>query len=149
MGTRADFYVGRGEDAQWLGSIAWDGYPSGIADDFPDLALTAANEKDFSAAVHTRLKERDDGTTPEMGWPWPWNTSATTDYAYAFFDGKVWASGFGRPWFDVVAYLAAAQHDPSCEPPEDGDEAVLPDMSGLKKVTMGERSGLIVMGGGQ
>jgi hypothetical protein len=30
MGTRADFYVGRGGQAEWLGSIAWDGYPSGI-----------------------------------------------------------------------------------------------------------------------
>jgi hypothetical protein len=29
MGTRADFYVGRGETAEWLGSIAWDGNPGG------------------------------------------------------------------------------------------------------------------------
>jgi hypothetical protein len=27
MSSRADFYVGRGEDAIWLGSIALDGYP--------------------------------------------------------------------------------------------------------------------------
>jgi len=26
MGTRADFYVGMGKDAEWLGSVAWDGY---------------------------------------------------------------------------------------------------------------------------
>lgn len=25
MGTRADFYSGRGKTAEWLGSIAWDG----------------------------------------------------------------------------------------------------------------------------
>jgi hypothetical protein len=30
MGTRADFYVGRGETAEYLGSIAWDGYPDGL-----------------------------------------------------------------------------------------------------------------------
>ena len=30
MGTRADFYIGRGAEAEWLGSIAWDGYPGGI-----------------------------------------------------------------------------------------------------------------------
>ncbi len=29
MGTRADFYTGRGQTAQWLGSIAWGGYPVG------------------------------------------------------------------------------------------------------------------------
>ena len=27
MGTRADFYVGRGDAAEWIGSIAYDGYP--------------------------------------------------------------------------------------------------------------------------
>ncbi len=27
MGTRADFYVGLGEQAEWLGSVAWDGNP--------------------------------------------------------------------------------------------------------------------------
>ena len=27
MGTRADFYVGRGEKAEWVGSIAMDGVP--------------------------------------------------------------------------------------------------------------------------
>ena len=32
MGTRADFYVGRGESAEWLGSVAWDGNPRGIDD---------------------------------------------------------------------------------------------------------------------
>lgn len=32
MGTRADFYVGRGEQAEWLGSIAWDGNPGAIFD---------------------------------------------------------------------------------------------------------------------
>lgn len=30
MGTRADFYVGRGPDAEWIGSTAWDGYPDGF-----------------------------------------------------------------------------------------------------------------------
>ena len=31
MGTRADLYIGRGTDAEWIGSVAWDGYPSGLA----------------------------------------------------------------------------------------------------------------------
>jgi hypothetical protein len=30
MGTRADFYIGRGTEAEWLGSVAWDGYPGGV-----------------------------------------------------------------------------------------------------------------------
>lgn len=44
MGTRADFYVGRGESAEWLGSIAWDGYPSGI--DYQDVLRPADEELD-------------------------------------------------------------------------------------------------------
>lgn len=42
MGTRADFYVGRGKDAEWIGSVAFDGYPDGFERD--DL---------FSAKVKT------------------------------------------------------------------------------------------------
>jgi hypothetical protein len=26
MGTRGDFYVGRGKDAEWIGSIAYDAF---------------------------------------------------------------------------------------------------------------------------
>lgn len=32
MSTRADFYVGRGAEAEWIGSISWDGYPDGVDD---------------------------------------------------------------------------------------------------------------------
>jgi hypothetical protein len=32
MGTRADFYIGCGRDSEWIGSIAWDGYPDGLSD---------------------------------------------------------------------------------------------------------------------
>ena len=69
MGTRADFYVGRGQKAEWLGSIAWDGYPDGLSD-IP--VLSAQTEVAFRAAVRDMLASRKDGTTPEMGWPWPW-----------------------------------------------------------------------------
>lgn len=47
MGTRADFYVGRGEQAQWLGSIGWNGYPEGINKE----VLIARDEGIFRAAV--------------------------------------------------------------------------------------------------
>ncbi len=30
MGTRADFYIGRGPTAEWIGSLPLDGYPEGI-----------------------------------------------------------------------------------------------------------------------
>lgn len=137
MGTRADFYVGRGEDAEWLGSIAWDGYPDGL----PAYLRAARSEQQFRTEVRVFSRTRDDWTAPEDGWPWPWDDSNTTDYAYAFDDGRVWGSSFGRTWF-----LAAADE------PEDDDGTSrsqdFPNMKGRKAVTFGPRSGVIVFGGG-
>lgn len=89
MTTRADFYIGRGESAEWIGSIAMDGNPGGVSDDDEHStggfqALTATTEEAFRAGVQRMRETRDDFTAPEGGWPWPWSDSATTDYAYAF-----------------------------------------------------------------
>jgi hypothetical protein len=134
MGTRADFYVGRGKDAEWLGSIAWDGYPSGN----PSLIIGATTEKHYRVLVNDLLTTDESATTPEQGWPWPWDDSRTTDYAYAWVEGEdVLASYFGTKWFK-------ATHEP-----EDDDRgprkkvAVFPNMAPRQKVTLGSRSGLI------
>lgn len=89
MGTRADFYVGVGQEAEWLGSIAYDGYE--WAENNTTPLRKAKTEKTFRKAV-AKILTRDDATLPSMGWPWPWEDSRTTDYAYYFTDGKVkWA----------------------------------------------------------
>ena len=90
MGTRADFYIGIGPDAQWLGSIAWDGQPSSFRH-----ILASKNEAMYESRVKRMFAGRDDSTLPHQGWPWPWNDSRTTDYAYAFHDGIVWTHGYG------------------------------------------------------
>lgn len=135
MGTRADFYLGRGEQAEWLGSIAWDGYPDGI--DRP--VLEATTPEGFRNALVNFAATRDDWTAPEKGWPWPWDDSNTTDYAYALDEGKVWAAGFGGTWFDATA-----------EQPEEDDPngvpVVFPNMSARKATTFGKRSGIILLG---
>lgn len=134
MGTRADFYVGRGNNAEWVGSIAWDGYPDGISDALRD----ADSETAFRASVAQMAASRDDFTGPEKGWPWPWATSNTTDYAYAFDDGAVWGSRLGGPWFSAK--------DPEPNNYEaDGPGAEFPDMQARSNVTHGPRSGLIVI----
>lgn len=136
MGTRADFYVGRGAQAEWLGSIAWDGYPDGL----DAQLLNCTSVEAYRHALADFLKDRDDVTLPEHGWPWPWDDSGTTDYAYAFDDGRVWASCFRREWF------------PANKEPEDYDTlkkdvAVFPNMKDRKNVQFGgKRSGLIVIG---
>ena len=133
MGTRADFYVGRGEDAEWLGSIAFDGYPQGAA---AETLLTATSEDDFRTTVADLLARREDATTPEQGWPWPWTNSRTTDYAYAWDGGRLHASCFGSHWFNPR----------DKEPPEGTcSKTVFPDMSKRQNVTMGPRSGIILV----
>ena len=148
MGTRADFYVGRGESAEWLGSIAWDGYPSGIAGSKHSTSkgdikacpiLNATTEKAFRRVVSAELARRDDGTAPNMGWPWPWETSATTDFAYAFDQGKVYASCFGGKWYRATS---PRLHEESSR----GEVAVFPNMKERANVQFGgKRSGLIVV----
>jgi hypothetical protein len=160
MGTRADFYVGRGVDAEWIGSIAWDGYPPGITPlseemvrayrggpmthksiEWPKGAhlFDATTEAEYRERVERFFQYRDDVTRPADGWPWPWEDSRTTDYAYAFDGGKVWASCFGYEWFD-----------PTQPEPELGDEgekvAVFPQFTKDRMAQPGtHRSGIGVI----
>jgi hypothetical protein len=94
MGTRADFYVGRGEQAEWLGSIASDGSPEGHATAL--VGLTEASS--YRLAVQTILECVGHATRPEQGWPWPWPNSQTTDFAYAWDAGVVYVTCFGHGW---------------------------------------------------
>jgi hypothetical protein len=135
MGTRADFYIGRGKNATWLGSTAWDGYPSGV-----DVGILEATTDDvYRELVHEHIKNRDDGTLPEHGWPWPWNDSRTTDYSYAFDEGKVWASCFGREWQEASKWNEQGYDT-------QGEKVEFPDMTALKNVQFGKKSGLIILG---
>lgn len=151
MGTRADYYVGRGDDAKWLCSTAWDGYPDGI----DDAVLDAATEPGFISALSAFVEKRDDVTKPEQGWPWPWDNSQTTDYAYAFDGGQVWISCFGSSWVALNEWRRRAEVSDAWDydaqpdgPPEIFDDAKVdfPDMSDIKNVTHGARSGLILLG---
>lgn len=153
MGTRADFYVGRGLTAEWIGSIAWDGYPEGIQPREHNKRgefvsgrhlFDAKTKEEFTERVNLFFEGRDDVTLPADGWPWPWENSQTTDYSYAFDDGKVWASCFGCEWFDPKAKLTDEEHEALHEGPR-GKSAVFPQMS-TDRFTMGKRSGVIVIG---
>lgn len=117
MGTRADFYIGTGENAEWLGSVAWDGYE--WYEDKGCPLMKATNEEEYRAALKKIAKDRDDWTNPDQGWPWPWKDSGTTDYVYYFDSGKV---------------SAEDRHD-------------WPNMEDRQNVTYGKRSGVILFGG--
>ena len=77
MGTRADFYIGKGKDSRWVGSVSHDGYANGVAE-----VLRATCEEDFLEAI----RELETYIDPSQGWPWPWKTSKTTDYSYYWTD---------------------------------------------------------------
>jgi len=96
MGTRASFWVGNPTDLdnrEWLGRIAWDGYPDGL----PELA-DVSSEAEFREVV-AEYSERDDFAHPEGGWPFPWADNIfLTDHTYAFFDGEVKVACFDKGW---------------------------------------------------
>lgn len=147
MGTRADFYVGKGKDAEWLGSIAWDGYET------TDRIENATTEKEYRLAVDEFLKSRDDATLPNQGWPWPWNDSKLTDCSYWFFDNKVYEEyGYPEKYYKPVLTKMPDEAFESEENEKTWADAQnfercleYPDMSAVKNVTMGGRSGLMVL----
>lgn len=117
MGTRADFYAGIGESAEWLGSVAFDGYEW---KDDPGL-LGVASESDYRRLVAQELGVRDDRTMPDEGWPWPWSDSRTTDYAYCWDGSRVMVYNFG--------HLPEDDEDSETKHP-------FPDMSDVQNVKM-------------
>jgi hypothetical protein len=117
MGTRADFYIGT-EPAtmEYLGSIAWDGYPDGIDEEVRE----AKTEERYREALAGFFESRDDASLPERdGWPWPWNDSDLTDHVYVFDGERVLV-------------------DP---------KIAWPGMKDIQQITLGPRSGVIVIGG--
>lgn len=143
MGTRADFYIGTGQQAEWLGSFAWDGHPSSVAE---DLSLTKetphiASEDDWRESVAALLK-REDATLPERGWPWPWATSAATDYTYTWTpDSPVLVSCGGSGYRPLLTVLEDGEDD------ADQTTEIFPDMSARMNVRWDVGSGLIFLRG--
>lgn len=141
MGTRADFYLGKGKDAEWLGSIAWDGYRDGID---PQI-LGCTSPEAYRHAVESFLKEREDATWPKDGWPWPWDDSSISDCSYWHFDGRTWDAGLNN------VYVPSSEPWPSEDEAEakwhEGRERIeYPNMKDKQNVTWGKRSGVMVVG---
>lgn len=146
MGTRADFYVGKGKDAEWLGSIAWDGDPNGTPGEYG--LLSATDESYYRSEVARMLDSESDTTKPERGWPWPWNDSHTSDYGYAFFDGAVWYS-VGYPvdrWWRYLDGQPPSEEQDDYKPKMmQLERCEFPDMSARKNVRFDSSSGLVII----
>jgi len=138
MGTRADFWVQRlsGQMAisDWIGSIAWDGDLHGV--EHPDAEGTPGFRDITSVHLFRQAVQkfamRDDFTHPKDGWPWPWQNSWMTDYAYVFNEPENRIDIYNYGYFRAYGI---------------GEKvAVFPDMKSVQRITMGPRSGLIVLG---
>ncbi len=93
MGTRCDFYQGRGLQATYLGSIARDAYVDVMAERFAGV--------DSQDLFLERLKSvfAEYGEIPAAsGWPWPWRDSSTTDTVVAFDQGQCWTAHPDGVW---------------------------------------------------
>lgn len=102
MGTRASFWVGNPSDLQkreWLGCVAWDGYPEGI-----EGLAAVKSESDFRELVKEQSK-RKDFASPSGGWPYPWTDDIyLTDYTYAWFDGQMQLTAFHQGFMSLAEY---------------------------------------------
>lgn len=138
MGTRADFYLGRGERATWLGSISLNAAPARLAEGrTAPRVLATRSPHVFRAAARAIIRKsivNGDAWSAGMGaaWPWPWPTSEQTDYAYAWDDRcvlhddcleheamakrchghpRVWISHFGGAWVTYPTFAARGTVD--------------------------------------
>jgi hypothetical protein len=93
MSTYAAFYLGRGEDAKWLGTLQRDSDPDGLARVDPGrLALGATDPDSYRAAVESLL---DVWEGDEIGFAYCADGRGPSalpdvDYAYAFDGDRVW-----------------------------------------------------------
>jgi hypothetical protein len=127
MGTRAAFWIGDPRDKenrQWLGCVAWDGYPSGLPQLSKEVPKT---EKDFRFAIKTIKEERDDFADPkDGGWPFPWTGDIfLTDVTYAFFDGKVQITRFHTGFVPLEEYNIKEDEYPGKSAEERGEDPTL------------------------
>ncbi len=77
MSTKTDFYLGRGHDAEWLGSLQWECEPENLLHVTPGrFALTATDELTYRAAVAdlfitNEVEKLGAAYLRRTGWPWP------------------------------------------------------------------------------
>lgn len=96
---KADFYIGLGEQAQWLGTVGEGGEPARMEQ--YDLFNTGSSVREYTEdtwreAVQVIIGDAKDDGIPGCAWAndgdsWPHdhNTSVDTDNAYAFNNGCI------------------------------------------------------------
>lgn len=146
MGTRADFYIEKKDKSlEWLGSISFDGYEI-------DNVEGSKTPRQYKSRLKSFLKNRDDATFPEQGWPWPWDNSKLTDEIYIFAKDRIYQKfERGAPGHNdhtipmrFIPYPIKFDKEGEIKIPKTVKTVYLPDMKDRKNVAIGKRSGLIV-----
>jgi hypothetical protein len=143
MGTSADFYIGTGKRAQFLGSVGIDGYPRGIDRN----VLKARTADDFRSAVSAMLLDGRSAYVPTHADPdidsevrvddaygGPFGVvprsrlhraTGSEHFTYVFERGKVRATLGGGPWFDPLKYTRRNVPDSFYDAEPEGGDGVL------------------------
>jgi len=102
LGTKADFYIKRGEELEWRGSIEWDGQE----DKIPENILRATNEQEFQENLDAFFKRKPDSVGPDKPWPWHYDSSKFTDFCYIMWEekGKLVISHFNSQTYTIYQY---------------------------------------------
>lgn len=97
---KADFYIGKDKDALWLGSLSKVSSPDRLAEE----VLSATTRESYKGRVKKMLMKSKYSFLPGGGWPWVWETSELSDFAYFFFDEKVYVTciSFQGALFDPI-----------------------------------------------
>jgi len=126
MGTAADFYVGKGKDAEWVGSISSDGqFNSILRRSVGKQIMQCLSPQAFKHAVRDFIIDQGGWIPPEHKWPWKWKNSGTTGPSYWFFDGKVWTAKvvwIPKMWAADMPHYYVPIDELANEPHEDKEE---------------------------
>lgn len=125
--------------------------------------MKSKSEKKFRKRVAKLLAADESASTLETGWPWPWEYSNTTDYSYAFDGDTCYVTCFGLGWRSAAEakihkkawkkYEKKMNSDPDSNddcPEElfdDNEQCTFPNMKKQQNVTLGKRSGVLIVGG--
>ena len=105
MGTKADFYIGIGANAEWFGSLLQNGDPWHI----PIEIFIQVNRIMFEELTLDFLKKCNGVIAQNKDkWPHIWSDSRVSDYSYIFYPGheKVYMYQMGcELLFDPVKIL--------------------------------------------
>ena len=128
MGTRANFYIGMGEDIKFLKWIKWDGYPwypgimprkpKSLRDlgktsmdmwPFDNTILKATTKEEYLERLEYLVKNCDKDVAKNV------TDHSIQEFNYTFYDGLVYLSPSGFPWMAVSLFLHLNFHNESDE----------------------------------